>query len=67
MKNMSEICLNPNLDNLEEIMSYQEKLLDVSVIYYGMGKILKREYYGINLNNEEAPEDYYREGDYYRE
>lgn len=67
MKNMSEICLNPNLENLEEIMSYQEKLLDVSVIYYGMGKILKREYYGINLNNEEAPEDYYREGDYYRE
>ncbi|MES2556474.1 MAG: hypothetical protein V4604_10010 [Bacteroidota bacterium] len=67
MKNMSEICLNPNLENLEEIMSYQEKLLDVSVIYYGMGKILKREYYGINLNSEEAPEDYYREGDYYRE
>lgn len=67
MKNMSEICLNPNLENLEEIMSYQEKLLDVSVIYYGMGKILKREYYGINLNNEEAPEDYYREGEYYRE
>jgi antitoxin component YwqK of YwqJK toxin-antitoxin module len=67
MKNMSEICLNPNLENLEEIMSYQEKLLDVSVIYYGIGKILKREYYGINLNNEEAPEDYYREGDYYRE
>lgn len=66
VKNMSEICLNPNLENLEEIMSYQEKLLDVSVIYYGMGKILKREYYGINLNNGEAPE-YYREDDYYRE
>jgi antitoxin component YwqK of YwqJK toxin-antitoxin module len=65
VKNMTEICLNPNLENLEEIMAYQEKLLDVSVIYYGMGTVLKREYYGINLNNGEAPENYYGEDDYY--
>ena len=57
-KNMGEICLNPNLENLEEIMAYQEKLLDVSVVYYNMGKIVKREYYGINRNNKEAPDEF---------
>lgn len=65
-KNMGEICLNPNLENLEEIMAYQEKLLDVSVVYYHMGKIVKREYYGINRNNTEAPEEFGEEM-YYRE
>ncbi len=68
VKNMSEICLNPNLENLEEIMAYQEKLLDISVIYYKVGKELRREYYGINENNAESPEgtnpgyNYYEEG-----
>lgn len=63
VKNMSTICLNPNLENLDEILKYQEKLIDISVIYYGMGKELRKEYYGINMNNGEAPEGY--EGDYY--
>jgi len=67
VKNMGEICLNPNLDNLEEIIAYQEKLLDISVIYYQSGVVLKREYYGINMNNEDAPDGTYREEDYYRE
>jgi len=67
VKNMGEICLNPNLDNLEEIIAYQEKLLDISVIYYQSGVVLKREYYGINMNNEDAPEGTYGEEDYYRE
>lgn len=58
VKNMSEICLNPNLENLDAILSYQEKLLDVSVITYQIGKELKRKYYGINMNSEEAPEGY---------
>lgn len=61
VKNMSEICLNPNIENLEEILSYQEKLLDISVVYYNMGKEIRREYYGINMNNEEAPEGFYEE------
>lgn len=61
VKNMSDICLNPNLENLDAILSYQEKLLDVSVITYRMGKELKRKYYGINMNNESAPEGYYEE------
>ncbi|MDH4474676.1 MAG: hypothetical protein QE487_18875 [Fluviicola sp.] len=58
VKNMSEICLNPNLENLEEIIAYQEKLLDISVVYYGMGKILKSEYYGINMNPDGDPSGY---------
>lgn len=65
VKNMSEICLNPNLENLDAILSYQEKLLDVSVITYQIGKELKRKYYGINMNSEEAPEGYYGEDEIY--
>ncbi|TSJ46670.1 toxin-antitoxin system YwqK family antitoxin [Fluviicola chungangensis] len=65
VKNMSEICLNPNLENLDAILSYQEKLLDVSVITYQIGKELKRKYYGINMNNSEAPEGYYGEEEIY--
>ncbi len=65
VKNMSEICLNPNLENLDAILSYQEKLLDVSVITYQIGKELKRKYYGINMNSGDAPEGYYGEEEIY--
>lgn len=58
VKNMSEICLNPNLENLEEILNYQEKLLDISVIIYDMGTVLKQAFYGINMNSGDAPEGY---------
>lgn len=58
VKNMSEICLNPNLENLEEILSYQEKLIDISVVLYDMGIVLKRKYYGINMNSGDAPSGY---------
>lgn len=59
VKYMGDICLNPNLPNLEEIMSYQEKLLDISVVYYRMSSVKKREYYGINMNTKAAPEEEY--------
>jgi antitoxin component YwqK of YwqJK toxin-antitoxin module len=65
VKYMGDICLNPNLPNLEEIMSYQEKLLDISVIYYQMTKVKKREYYGVNMNAEGPPEGYEGEEMYY--
>lgn len=70
VKNMSEICLNPNLQNLDEILKYQENLLDISVVYYQNGKEIRREYYGINKNNGEAPEgfegeEYYDMYEYY--
>jgi antitoxin component YwqK of YwqJK toxin-antitoxin module len=64
VKYMGDICLNPNLPNLEEIMSYQEKLLDISVIYYQMTKVKKREYYGVNMNSGEPPSDF-SHGEYY--
>lgn len=64
VKNMSEICLNPNLENLEEILKYQEKLLDISVVYYRIGKEIRSQYYGVNLNNEEAPEGFFEEEGY---
>lgn len=58
VKNMSEICLNPNLENLEEILSYQEKLLDITVVIYDMGTVLKQAFYGINMNSGDAPDGY---------
>lgn len=67
VKNMSEICLNPNLENLEEILKYQEKLLDISVVYYRLGKQIRSQYYGINLNNQDAPEGYFEGEEYYGE
>lgn len=65
VKYMGDICLNPNLTNLEEILSYQEKLLDISVVYYQMTVVKKREYYGVNMNAEGPPENFYGEGGYY--
>ena len=65
IKYMGDICLNPNLENLEEIMSYQEKLLDISVVYYQKGVVKKKEYYGVNMNPEGPPENYYGEEGYY--
>jgi len=65
VKYMGDICLNPNLSNLEEILSYQEKLLDISVVYYQMTVVKKREYYGVNMNAEGPPDNFYGEGGYY--
>ena len=67
VKYMGDICLNPNLPNLDEILGYQEKLLDISVIYYQMTAVKKREYYGVNMNAEGPPEGYFGEDGYYDE
>lgn len=52
-KYLGDICMNPNLPNLEEQMKYQEKLLDIYVRYFKNGKLLGSEYYGLNLNRYE--------------
>ncbi len=65
VKYLGDICLNPNLPNLEEIMAYQEKLLDITVVYYRLGSVIKTEYYGVNMNANEPPEGYEGEGDYF--
>jgi antitoxin component YwqK of YwqJK toxin-antitoxin module len=62
VKYMGDICLNPNLPNLDEILGYEEKLLDISVINYEMGIVRKREYYGVNMNTEAPPKNYFGEG-----
>lgn len=52
LKYMGDICFNLNFDNFEEIMSYQEKLFDIMVMYYQKGVVCKIEFYGINVNLE---------------
>jgi len=47
---LGDICLNPNMENLEETMKYQENILDIEVNYYRMGTVLKSEFYGIDMN-----------------
>ncbi len=58
-KYLGDICLNPNLPNLEEEIKYREKLLDIVITNYHMGKALNKEFYDVNLNNfdEEGAEE----------
>jgi len=49
-KYLGDICLNPNLPNLEEEIRYREKLLDITITNYRMGKALNKEFYDVNLN-----------------
>jgi antitoxin component YwqK of YwqJK toxin-antitoxin module len=49
-KYLGDICLNPNLPNLEEELRYREKLLDITITNYRMGKALNKEFYDVNLN-----------------
>ena len=63
-KYLGDICLNPNMPNIEEVIKYREKLLDIIITNYKMGKALNKEFYDVNLNNydeeagsESAPEE----------
>ncbi|NRA11192.1 MAG: hypothetical protein HRT57_04465 [Crocinitomicaceae bacterium] len=49
-KYLGEICLNPNLPDLEEEKRYRENLLDVTIINYRLGKALNKQFYDLNLN-----------------
>ncbi len=60
-KYLGDICLNPNLPDLEEEMKYRENLLDIKITNYDLGKSLNTQYYDINMNrfiddNEEEEE-----------
>lgn len=55
-KYLGDICLNPNLPNLEEEIKYREKLLDIVITNYKMGKALNKEFYDVNMNNFEEEE-----------
>jgi antitoxin component YwqK of YwqJK toxin-antitoxin module len=52
-KYLGDICMNPNLPDLEERMAQQEKKLDIYIRYFKLGKVLKSEYYGLDLNKYE--------------
>lgn len=55
-KYLGDICMNPNLPDLEERMAKQEKKLDIYIRYFKLGKVLKSEYYGLDLNKYEPVE-----------
>ncbi len=49
-KYLGDICLNPNLPDLEDELSYRENLLDVNITTYHLGKATSQQYYDINMN-----------------
>lgn len=49
-KYLGEICLNPNMPDIEEEIKYRENMLDIEVIYYRLGKSFHTEMYDINMN-----------------
>ncbi|MDG1331641.1 MAG: hypothetical protein P8P74_04880 [Crocinitomicaceae bacterium] len=49
-KYLGEICMNPNLPNIEEQQEYQENLLDITIINYVMGKLKNTQYYDLDMN-----------------
>lgn len=49
-KYLGDICLNPNLPDLEKEIKYRENLLDIVITNYKMGKSLNKQYYDINMN-----------------
>lgn len=51
-KYLGDICLNPNLPNLEEEIKYRENLLDIVITNYKMGKAMNKEFYDVNMNDE---------------
>lgn len=50
-KYLGDICLNPNLPDLDEEIKYRENLLDIKITNYDMGKALNTQYYDINMNS----------------
>jgi hypothetical protein len=47
---LGDICLNPNLPDLEKEMKYRENLLDIKITNYRLGKAVNSQYYDINMN-----------------
>jgi len=61
-KYLGDICLNPNLPELEEEMKYRENLLDIKITNYKLGKSLNSQYYDINMNKFRDAEEEALEG-----
>ncbi|NRA11053.1 MAG: hypothetical protein HRT57_03750 [Crocinitomicaceae bacterium] len=56
-KYLGEICLNPNMPDLEDEIKFRENMLDIEIIYYRLGKSLHTEMYDINMNYHEDWQD----------
>ncbi|GAB5417372.1 MAG: hypothetical protein Crog4KO_29540 [Crocinitomicaceae bacterium] len=49
-KYLGDICLNPNMPDVEETMRFRENFLDIQIINYRLGRQKGSEYYDINMN-----------------
>lgn len=56
-KYLGDICLNPNLPDLEKEIKYRENLLDIVIVNYKLGKSLNRQYYDVDMNQFRDVED----------
>lgn len=59
-KYLGDICLNPNMPDLEEEIKYRENLLDITITNYKLGKTLNSQYYDVDMNqftDEEVEEE----------
>jgi antitoxin component YwqK of YwqJK toxin-antitoxin module len=56
-KYLGEICLNPNMPDIEEEIKYRENMLDIEIIYYRLGKSFHTEMYDIDMNFHEDWQD----------
>lgn len=63
IKFLGDICLNPNMPNLEEEISKREKQLDVSVHYFDKGEVKNSVFFDLDLNKKRFDEG--QEFDYY--
>ncbi len=60
-KYLGDICLNPNLPDIEETIKVKEKLLDIIITNYHLGKSMNREFYDVDWSEVEK-EDSENEG-----
>lgn len=49
-KYLGDICLNPNMPDLEEEIKYRENLLDITITNYKLGRTLNSQYYDVDMN-----------------
>lgn len=56
-KYLGDICLNPNLPDLEKEIKYRENLLDITITSYKLGKVLNRQYYDVDMNQFQEEEE----------
>ena len=56
-KYLGDICLNPNLPDLEKEIKMREQQLDIIITNYKLGKALNKEFYDINWGEFEEIEE----------